>query len=230
MPQSMRSGLFLAFEGGEGAGKTTQAKLLKERLQGLGKEVVLTREPGGTALGEHLREIILRPTERERSSTDARSSLAPAAELFLFLAARAQLVSEVIRPGLEKGAIVVCDRYSASTIAYQGYGRGLDVEAVRRACDLAAGGLKPDLSILLDIPVSDGLNRKAVEGEAHDAIGGESRDFHERVRQGFQELVAAEPERWLVVDAALSPEEAARTIWPRVVELLDQDQSDSARD
>ena len=223
MPQSTRRGLFIAFEGGEGAGKTTQAKLLQERLQSLSKAVVLTREPGGTALGEHLREIILRPTERERSSTDTRSSLAPAAELFLFLAARAQLVSAVIRPGLEKGAIVVCDRYSASTIAYQGYGRGLDVESVRRACDLAAGGLKPDLSILLDIPVGDGLDRKGAEDEEHDAIGGESNEFHERVRRGFHELVAAEPKRWLVIDAALSPEDVARTIWRQVAKLLDED-------
>jgi len=223
MPETTRKGLFIAFEGGEGAGKTTQARLLQERLQGLGMMVVLTREPGGTALGEHLREIILRPSGEERSPKNAGSGLAPAAELFLFLAARAQLVSEVIRPALESGAIVVCDRYSASTIAYQGYGRGLDVEAVREACDLAAGGLQPDLSILLDISVDDGLGRKGVAGEARDAIGGESSDFHERVRRGFQELVAAEPAGWLVVDAALSPEEIARSIWRQVAELLGND-------
>ncbi|MGD0115453.1 MAG: dTMP kinase [Dehalococcoidia bacterium] len=222
MPETAQKGLFIAFEGGEGAGKTTQARLLQERFQSLGKAVVLTREPGGTALGEHLREIILRPSGRERSTTGAVSGVASTAELFLFLTARSQLVSEVIRPALERGATVVCDRYGASTIAYQGYGRGLDVEAVRRACDLAAGGLQPDLSILLDIPVNDGLGRKDVEDEAHDAIGGETNDFHERVRRGFQELVAAEPERWLVVDAALSPEEVARTIWQRVNELLGQ--------
>ncbi len=224
MPEmTQRRALFIAFEGGEGAGKTTQALVLQERLRALGRDVVLTREPGGTSLGEHLREIILRPPGRSRSpiAAPAALDLAAAAELFLFLAARAQLLSEVIRPALEKGTIVICDRYSASTIAYQGYGRGLDVEAVRKACDLAADGLLPDLSVLLDIPVDDGLGRKAAGDEAEDAIGGESREFHERVRRGFQELVTVQPERWLVVDATSSPEKVARIIWQRVAELLD---------
>jgi dTMP kinase len=213
--------LFIAFEGGEGAGKTTQARLLKERLQALGRDVVLTREPGGTALGEHLREIILRPSGKSQSPTAPGSGLAAAAELFLFLTARAQLASEVIRPALERGATVICDRFSDSTIAYQGYGRGLDVEAVRKACDLAAGGLQTDLSVLLDIPVTDGLSRKAAEDEISDAIGGETSAFHEGVRHGFHELVAAEPERWLVVDATLTREEVARVVWERVAQLLD---------
>ncbi len=213
------TGLFIAFEGGDGAGKSTQARLLQERLQKADRAVVLTREPGGTALGEHLREIILRPTGRERTAIDADSSLAAAAELFLFLAARAQLMSEVIRPALEAGAVVVCDRYSASTIAYQGYGRGLDVEAVRRACELASGGLQPDLSVLLDIAVDDGLGRKDADEDAPDAIGGEGKEFHERVHHGFRELAAAEQERWLVVDGTLSPDAVAEVVWKRVVEL-----------
>lgn len=216
---SRRRPLFIAFEGGEGAGKTTQAQLLQERLQGLGREVLLTREPGGTALGEHLREIILRPSNEHRDAKPE-PHLTAAAELFLFLAARAQLVAEVIGPALADGKIVVCDRFDDSTIAYQGYGRGLDLEAVRRACDLATGGLRPDLSVLLELPVEAGLARKA-DGDEWDAIGQESREFHERVRRGFRELVAAEPQRWLIVDAALPIDDVARMIWERVRGLLD---------
>jgi len=212
-----RKALFIAFEGGEGAGKTTQAQLLQERLRGLGREVLLTREPGGTDVGERLREIILRPSKTSSgpSAAPPQSELTATAELFLFLAARAQLVSEVIRPALANGTVVVCDRFSGSTIAYQGYGRGLDLEAVRRACELAGGGLGPDLSVLLDLPVETGLTRKN-DGAEWDAIGQESREFHQRVRRGFHELAAAEPQRWLVVDATLSVADVARIVWERV--------------
>jgi dTMP kinase len=122
----------------------------------------LTREPGGTELGERLREIILRPVKNSGITPGSTSQphLTAAAELFLFLAARAELVSEVVRPALTDGTTIVCDRFTASTIAYQGHGRGLDLDAVRRACDLATGGLQPDLSVLLDLPVDDGLSRK----------------------------------------------------------------------
>lgn len=220
MPEvTERKGLFIAFEGGEGGGKTTQARLLQERLQALGREVLLTREPGGTALGEYLRQIILRPST-ERRDAKPEPHLTAAAELFLFLAARAQLVAEVIRPALADGKIVLCDRFNDSTIAYQGYGRGLDLEAVRSSCDLATDGLRPDLSILLDLPVDAGLTRKD-EGDERDAIGQESRDFHERVRRGFHELVAEEPQRWLIVDAALPIDDVAHMIWERVRGLLD---------
>ena len=206
--------IFIAFEGGEGAGKTTQAQLLRDRLETLERKVLLTREPGGTELGERLRQIILRPTTSPAVAA-AQSELTAAAELFLFLAARAQLVSEVIRPALVAGAVVVCDRFTASTIAYQGYGRRLDLDAVRRACDLATDGLQPDLSVLLDLPVDVGLSRKA-EAEETDAIGRETGDFHERVRRGFHELAAAEPQRWLVVDATLPIEDVCEMIWERV--------------
>ncbi len=218
-----RKGLFIAFEGGEGTGKTTQARLLRERLQSLGHQVLLTREPGGTDVGERLREIILRPSKMPSgpSSAPPQSDLTATAELFLFLAARAQLVWEVIRPALANGTVVVCDRFSDSTIAYQGYGRGLYLEAVRRACELATGGLRPDLSVLLDLSVDAGLARKS-DGDEWDAIGQESREFHERVRHGFHELVAAEPSRWLVVDAAQPIEEVARVIWERIRGLLDR--------
>jgi dTMP kinase len=206
---TQRKGLFITLEGGEGAGKTTQARLLKERLEDLGRTVLLTREPGGTDLGERLRDIIFRP------------GLEPETELLLILAARAQLLAEVIRPALERGDTVICDRYSDSTLAYQGYGRGLNLAATAAANDLATGGLQPDLSILLDLPVEAGLARKA-GGSEWDAIGRESREFHERVRRGFHELAAAKAQRWLTVDAALAIEEVSSVIWRRVRDLLDR--------
>jgi dTMP kinase len=215
------NGLFIAFEGGEGAGKTTQARLLSEHLEAAGRKVLLTREPGGTELGERLREIILRPVKNSgiAPASTPQPHLTAAAELFLFLAARAQLVSEVVRPALTEGTTIVCDRFTASTIAYQGHGRGLDLDAVRRACDLATGGLRPDLSVLLDLPVDAGLSRKE-EAEESDAIGRESRNFHERVRRGFHELAAADPQRWLVVSATMPVEDIAHTVWGCVCSLL----------
>jgi dTMP kinase len=200
-------GIFITLEGGEGAGKTTQAQLLHQRLERLGHQVVLTREPGGTRLGEKLRDIVFRPGPE------------PEAELLLILAARAQLVAEVIRPALKRGDIVICDRYSDSTLAYQGYGRQLNLKAVEAANDLATGGLWPDLSVLLELPVDVGLARKA-GGSEWDSIGQESREFHERVHAGFRELAAREPERWLVVDATASPEEVGKRIWERVERLV----------
>jgi len=200
-------GIFITLEGGEGVGKTTQAQLLHRRLERSGREVVVTREPGGTSLGEKLRDIVFRP------------GLAPETELFLILAARAHLVAEVIRPALERGDIVICDRYSDSTLAYQGYGRGLDIEAVAAADKLATGGLRPDLSVLLELPVEVGLARKTANAE-WDSIGREGREFHERVRAGFGQLVAREPGRWLVVDATLPAEVVGERIWERVAFLV----------
>ncbi len=215
---SRRPGIFISLEGGEGAGKTTQAQLLRHRLERLGHKVVVTREPGGTPLSEEIRRIILRPSAAPRPNPSS-SDLPPEAELLLFLAARAQLVAEVIRPALERGEIVVCDRYSDSTLAYQGYGRGLDLEEVKAADRLATGDLRPDLSVLLDLPVDVGLARKTADGE-WDAIGQEGREFHERVHAGFAEIVAGEPGRWIVVDATLSSEVIAERIWERVEPLV----------
>jgi dTMP kinase len=215
---SRRTGIFISLEGGEGAGKTTQAQLLRQRLERLGHKVVVTREPGGTPLSEEIRRIILRPSAAPRPNSSS-SDLPPEAELLLFLAARAQLVAEVIRPALERGEIVVCDRYSDSTLAYQGYGRGLDLEAVKAADRLATGGLRPDLSVLLDLPVDVGLARKKADAE-WDTIGQEGREFHERVHAGFAEIVAGEPSRWVVVDATLSSEVIAERIWERVEPLV----------
>ncbi len=214
-------GLFIAFEGGEGAGKTTQARILAENLRRVGRGVLLTREPGGTEIGERLREIILRPVKSTRDAAPLQPHLAAAAELFLFLAARAQLVAEVIKPALAGNAIVVCDRFTASTIAYQGYGRGLDLDAVEKASDLATGGLRPDLSVLLDVPVAAGLSRKA-EAEESDAIGRESPDFHDRVRRGFHHLAAADPQRWSIINATRSIYDVSDAVMERVQSLLDR--------
>ena len=225
-----RPGIFITLEGGEGAGKTTQAQLLRRRLEQSGHKVVVTREPGGTHLSEEIRRIILRPSAELRPNPPAsgtssdpdvasRSSLLPEAEVLLFLAARAQLVAAVIRPTLERGGIVICDRYSDSTLAYQGHGRGLNLDSVAAANELATRGLRPDLSILLELPVDVGLARKTADAE-WDSIGQESREFHERVHAGFRELVAGEPERWLVVDATLPAEVIGERIWERVAPLV----------
>jgi dTMP kinase len=202
-----RPGIFITLEGGEGAGKTTQTQLLRRRLEQSGHKVVVTREPGGTSLSEKLRDIIFRP------------GLEPETELLLILAARAHLVAEVIRPALEHGGVVICDRYSDSTLAYQGHGRGLNLEAVTAANELATRGLRPDLSILLELPVEVGLARKTANAE-WDSIGQEGREFHERVHAGFRELVAGEPERWLVVDGTLPTEVIGKRIWERVAPLV----------
>lgn len=185
------AGFFVALEGGEGAGKSSLLRALGERLQGRGREVVLTREPGGTPLGERVRGIIL-------GQDDAAG---PLAELLLFEAARAQLVATVIRPALERGATVLCDRFGASSIAYQGYGRGLARDMVERANAIATGGLTPDITLLLDLPVEAGLARRAGAGGANHFDRSDVA-FHERVRAGFLALAAEDPGRWRVIDAA----------------------------
>lgn len=208
-PQELRdrggSGLFVTFEGGEGSGKSTQTQLLKERLEKEGCTVVALREPGGTPLGEAVRRLLL---HRE-------AELTAEAELLLFLAARAELV-RVIRPALDRGEIVVCDRFSDSTLAYQGYGRGLDVDEVRRLNAWATGGLVPDLTVLLDLPVDVGRKRKHAED---DAFQRERDPFHERVRQGYLTLAKSEPERWLVLDASLGVDTLAERIRQRLGKL-----------
>lgn len=214
-----RPGVFITIEGGDGAGKTTQATILQRRLEAAGRKVVLTRDPGGTPVGEEIRAVLLGAARREGEG-QAPSSLAPQAEALLFEASRAQLVRDVIRPALERGEIVVCDRYSDSTLAYQGYGRGLDIETLEAADKLATGGVKPDLSVFLDLPVEAALGRKG-EREEQDHVGGQDRAFHERVRRGFEELAAKEPRRWLAIDAALPIETVADIIWGRVQSLLE---------
>lgn len=197
-------GLFVTLEGGEGAGKSTQLEALAERTRALGIETVTTREPGGTALGERLRAALLSSDDGE---IDER------AELLVFNAARAQLVAEVIRPALDRGALIICDRFSDSSVAYQQYGRGLSADVVGAAIELATGGLTPDLTLLLDLEPSVGHGRRA---GADDYLERADAEFHQRVRAGFNALAAAEPDRWLVLDAALPATEVTELAWARV--------------
>lgn len=212
-PSADRAGLFIALEGGEGAGKSVQAEALAQRLRDRGCGVALTREPGGTPLGERLRDIIL------GLSGDAMPPLRPLSEAILFCAARAELVAEVIAPALERGEVVICDRFADSTRAYQGYGRGVEPHVIEKLNEIATGGLRPDLSVLLDLPVAEGLAR-ASAGGALDRFEGENVEFHERVRRGYLSLAEEEPERWLVVDAAQTPDVVTEAIWERVQALL----------
>lgn len=190
--------MFITLEGGEGVGKTTQQALLAERLQREGYACVSTREPGGTALGEALRELLLHG-----------DPLTPLAELLLYAADRAEHVNKVIAPALAVGQVVICDRFTDSTLAYQGYGRGLDLQQVRQLNHLATGGLQPHLTLWLDLPPEVGLARTGLA----DRLEQERLEFHRRVHQGFQALAAAEPQRIVRIDAGGSPLEVAARIW-----------------
>ncbi|MDR2820103.1 MAG: dTMP kinase [Desulfovibrio sp.] len=198
--------MFISFEGIEGAGKSTAQRLVADFLQARGHDPLLTREPGGCSLGRNLRSILL----------DARlSRLSGRAELYLFLADRAQHVAEVIRPALDAGQTVLCDRFTDSTLAYQGYGRGLDTEYLRNANETATGGLTPELTLLLDLPVADGLSRAGRRNREEGTVISEGRfdseslDFHERVRRGYLALADEEPQRFAVIDATEPPEDVA---------------------
>ena len=206
-----RRGRFITFEGGEGVGKSTQVRRLKAALEADGIEVVLTREPGGTWLSEEIRRLI-----KDQSVDEP----VDRAELLLFLAARAQLVERVIRPALESGKWVVSDRFSDSTLAYQGFGRGFDLELIRRVNDFACGSLAPDLTILLDVPPEVAARRlrgrEAATQTAADRIERAGEAFHERLRRGFLELAAAEPGRIAVVGADGSEDEVWSEVWNSV--------------
>jgi len=201
-------GLFITFEGGEGCGKSTHSKLLLRKLEQQNITAILTHEPGGTALGNELRKAL----KRKRGSP-----ISPQAELFLVAASRAQLVSEAIRPALEAGKVVICDRFTHSTMVYQGYGRGLDFTAIKMVNNMATRHLNPDLIILLDISPEQGLARKR---SLKDRFELEDLSFHRRVREGYLKLAEAEPDRWLIIDASLPKGKVARIIWDRVSRLL----------
>lgn len=204
----MERGKFITFEGGEGCGKSTQVRRLEAALKAEGKSVLLTREPGGTILAEQIRHLI---KDQDEDAPCDRS------ELMLFLAARAQLVNQVIRPALETGTWVISDRFSDSTLAYQGYGRGLPLELIARMNDFACEGLKPDLTLLLDVSPQTALARRQgrenSSNTAPDRIERAGEAFHERLRQGFEALARAEPERIVTVDANGTPEEVWDLVW-----------------
>ena len=202
----MPNSVFIVFEGGEGSGKSTQAKALANRLRKLGYRIVLTHEPGGTLLGNKLRRWL----KWGRGVTTQ-------SELFLFLASRSQLVSRIIRPALERGQIVICDRFDYSTLAYQGYGRGMDLAFLDNLNGFVTDGLRPDLVVLLDLDAEKGLERKRMR---MDCFEREEFPFHYRVRDGYLQMAASEPEHWLVVDASLPPEKISEKIWERVSQLI----------
>lgn len=191
-------GWFVTFEGGDGSGKTHQARRLAERATAAGLECVLTREPGGTWAGERIREILL-----GAASTNER--VAARADALLFSAGRAQLVDEVVRPGLARGALVIDARHADSTLAYQGFGRGLPIDELARVQRFATDSLSPDLTILLDVPVEVGLARKRLEDRNRFETGFD-RSFHQRVRDGYLALAAASPERFAIVDGSAEPD------------------------
>ena len=206
----MTNGLFITFEGPDGSGKSTQLTLLAARLRALGLEVVETAEPGGTSIGRDIRAILLNAQNHH---------LRPTAELLLYFASRAQNVEEVIRPALARGAIVLSDRFTDSTLVYQGVGRGLGADVVRLLHTIACGSLMPHLTLLVDIPPSLTLER-TTKRAPQDRLDAESLDFHSRVRQGYLQLAASEPERVRVIDGAHDIDTVAASLWPWVEELL----------
>ena len=211
----MAAGRFITFEGGEGCGKSTQIRILADRLCAAGKEVLLTREPGGTELAEKIRALV-----REESADPPNSR----AETLLFLASRAQVVENVIRPALAAGTWVLCDRFADSTFAYQGFGRGLDLDEIKRINSFATGGLVPDRTVLLDVsPEVSAKRMRAREAATNtdaDRMEKAGDGFHARLKKGFLELAAAEPERFAVISADGGVDEIGEAVWNSVQPML----------
>jgi dTMP kinase len=205
-----RPGLFVTFEGGDGSGKSTQAALLEEHLAARGRTAVRTREPGGTDLGHELREIVLH----------RRGHIAPRAEALIYAADRAHHIATLVRPALERGEVVIQDRYLDSSVAYQGAGREIDGAEIREVSLWATEGLLPDLTVLLDLDPAVGRTRLDAARTRYDRLEAEAAEFHERVRAAYLGLAAAEPERFLVLDATLPVEELAAAIRDRASALL----------
>jgi dTMP kinase len=213
-----RRGRFITFEGLDGSGKSTQMTLLARRLREMGRNVLVTAEPGGTPIGEQIRRILL-----DRANTGLR----PIAELLLYFASRAQNVEEVILPALEQGRIVLSDRFTDSTLVYQGFGRGLGEEAVAALEKIACRGLKPDLTIYLDIDLETSLERararnRTIEGErsVETRMDEQSAEFYRRVREGYEILARREPQRFRVIDGRRAPESVAADVWRAVEPIL----------
>ena len=199
--------IFIVFEGGDGSGKSTQARNLSRRLHRRSIPVLLTREPGGTPSGESIRRLL-----------KGQRNFRPMSELLLFEAARAQLVESVIRPGLDGGTTVICDRYTASTVVYQGHGRGLDLALIQQLNEMATGGLAPDLTVLLDLTPLVGLSRRGAAGS--DPFESAPQEFQRKGREGYLAQAAVAPERWLVLDGSRPRSELSREIWTKVQPLL----------
>ena len=206
----MKAGRFITLEGGEGGGKTTQRAILAARLRAGGLTVIETREPGGTPEAEVLRGLLLDPA----IAWDKR------AELLLLYAARVQHVEQVIRPALARGDWVISDRFADSSLAYQGFGFGLGLDAIRPVHQFALGDFTPDLTLILDLPVATGFARAAARGAATDRYEGQARDFHERLRLGFLQLAAADPARYAVIDATPDADAVATAVWQLVQSRL----------
>ena len=210
------SGLFITFEGIEGCGKSTQVERLAKRLAKEGHETLTLREPGGTPIGEAIRDVVKFPP--------GHNPISPDTELLLMNASRAQLIQQAIRPALTNGAVVLCDRFYDSSLAYQGHGRGLDLVKVQKAIDLAIDGTKPNLTLLLDIPLSVSQarvsDRHQSTGEGQDQFDQAGDAFFERVHAGFHVLAKGEPERYRVIDGTQSPEAVAEAVWDCIEPLL----------
>ena len=207
--------LFVTFEGPEGCGKTTQVRLLRDWLSARGHDVLATREPGGTHIGDQIRQILLDPKHTE---------MCPATEILLFSAARAQIVGQILRPHLERGGIVLCDRFADSTLAYQGYGLGLDLDVLRAITGFATGGLAPDVTFYLDLPAEEGLRRKAGADRGEwNRMERKRLEYHQRVIRGYRELARQEPARWVVLDATQEVETIQRAIREEVRRRLGHD-------
>ena len=202
------SGLFISFEGIDGCGKSTQADLLRSYLESKGEQVELLREPGGTALSEQIREILLNPNN---------DKMDPSTESILLSASRAQLTREIIIPALERGNIVICDRYADSTLAYQGYGRGINLEWLEKLNAFATAGLKPDITLLVDLPVDEALNR--MQSKSFDRIEMEGIEFLDKVRSGYLELTDRFSKRYFMIDGKETIEEMSKKIINKIEEI-----------
>lgn len=202
-------GVLIVFEGGDGAGKSTQSKVLAENISLYKVPVLLSREPGSTKIGESIRTLL-------KTSRD----LTQLTELLLFSAARSQLVETVILPALKSGQVVICDRFTSSTVAYQGYGRGLDLDLINSLNIRSTSGIKPDLTVLLDMPIETGVLRR--RNKIPDVFESAQAEFHDRVRKGYLEQATQDPDKWLILDGTKEVAILSETIWARVKPLIDQ--------
>jgi len=189
--------MFITLEGPDGSGKSMQIPILAEFIRQRGYEVLTTREPGGTSIGDQIRQVIMKL---------GNTSMHPRTEILLFCAARAQIVEEVLKPALARGVVVISDRYADSTLAYQGYGHGVNLNDLHQLLAFVTGGLKPDLTLLLDVDATIGLQRRQNSGGEWNRLDAYALDFHKRVREGYHELAKAEPQRWETIDAGQTPE------------------------